>query len=91
MQPVERTANWKRARIFFLTPQVFANDLNRCICPAQDVKCVIVDEAHKALGNHAYCQVGQSVFIITGVRLSFPLKFFLKPRVASQCFGLVLR
>uniref|UniRef100_A0A3P8TME5 Helicase ATP-binding domain-containing protein n=1 Tax=Amphiprion percula TaxID=161767 RepID=A0A3P8TME5_AMPPE len=44
-------------RVFFLTPQVMANDLSRDTCPAQQVKCVVIDEAHKALGNHAYCQV----------------------------------
>ncbi|XP_026194873.1 Fanconi anemia group M protein isoform X2 [Anabas testudineus] len=33
------------------------NDLSRETCPAQQVKCVVIDEAHKALGNHAYCQV----------------------------------
>lgn len=33
------------------------NDLSRDTCPAQQVKCVVIDEAHKALGNHAYSQV----------------------------------
>uniref|UniRef100_A0AAQ4NNH4 Helicase ATP-binding domain-containing protein n=1 Tax=Gasterosteus aculeatus aculeatus TaxID=481459 RepID=A0AAQ4NNH4_GASAC len=48
---------WRTKRVFFLTPQVMANDLSRDTCPAQQVKCVVIDEAHKALGNHAYCQV----------------------------------
>ena len=43
--------------MFFLTPQVFQNDLSRGSCRADDVVCLVVDEAHKALGNHAYCQV----------------------------------
>lgn len=50
--------------MFFLTPQVLVNDLINAICPAADIKCVIVDEAHKALGNHAYCQVESSFCII---------------------------
>uniref|UniRef100_A0A672ZVL9 ATP-dependent RNA helicase FANCM n=1 Tax=Sphaeramia orbicularis TaxID=375764 RepID=A0A672ZVL9_9TELE len=37
--------------------EVMVNDLSRDTCPAQQVKCVVIDEAHKALGNHAYCQV----------------------------------
>ncbi len=37
------------------------NDLSRETCPAQQVKCVVIDEAHKALGNHAYCQVRKPV------------------------------
>ncbi|XP_060031561.1 Fanconi anemia group M protein isoform X2 [Erinaceus europaeus] len=46
-----------RGRVLFLTPQVLANDLARGACPAAAVKCLVVDEAHRALGNHAYCQV----------------------------------
>eukprot|EP00057_Strongylocentrotus_purpuratus_P017531 XP_011672005.1 PREDICTED: LOW QUALITY PROTEIN: Fanconi anemia group M protein [Strongylocentrotus purpuratus] len=57
MHPPERKKSWQVQRVFFLTPQVMTNDLSRRACPATDVKCVIVDEAHKALGNHAYCQV----------------------------------
>ena len=48
---------WKSRRVFFLTPQVMVNDLSRETCPALQVKCVVIDEAHKALGNQAYCQV----------------------------------
>ncbi|XP_042356656.1 Fanconi anemia group M protein [Plectropomus leopardus] len=48
---------WRTKRVFFLTPQVMVNDLSRDSCPAQQVKCVVIDEAHKALGNHAYSQV----------------------------------
>ncbi|XP_077415290.1 Fanconi anemia group M protein [Vanacampus margaritifer] len=48
---------WRSKRVFFLTPQVMMNDLSRDTCPALQVKCVVIDEAHKALGNHAYCQV----------------------------------
>ncbi|KAG7466448.1 hypothetical protein MATL_G00164860 [Megalops atlanticus] len=48
---------WRSRRVFFLTPQVMVNDLSRATCPASQVKCVVIDEAHKAQGNHAYCQV----------------------------------
>ncbi|KAM7375969.1 hypothetical protein PAMP_005723 [Pampus punctatissimus] len=53
----QRQDIWRSKRVFFLTPQVMVNDLSRDTCPAQQVKCVVIDEAHKALGNHAYCQV----------------------------------
>ncbi|KAK7505416.1 hypothetical protein BaRGS_00003161 [Batillaria attramentaria] len=43
MNPTDRQKAWRDRRVFFLTPQ--------------DVKCLVIDEAHKALGNHAYCQV----------------------------------
>ncbi|XP_071963956.1 Fanconi anemia group M protein-like, partial [Antedon mediterranea] len=57
MHPPERKQVWQSRRIFFLTPQVLMNDLSRKACPAHLVKCLVVDEAHKALGNHSYCQV----------------------------------
>uniref|UniRef100_A0A665UZR2 FA complementation group M n=1 Tax=Echeneis naucrates TaxID=173247 RepID=A0A665UZR2_ECHNA len=38
----QRQEMWRSKRVFFLTPQIM---------------CVVIDEAHKALGNHAYCQV----------------------------------
>uniref|UniRef100_A0A3Q3EH87 FA complementation group M n=1 Tax=Labrus bergylta TaxID=56723 RepID=A0A3Q3EH87_9LABR len=53
----QRQEVWRTKRVFFLTPQVMVNDLSRESCPAQQIKCVVIDEAHKALGNHAYCQV----------------------------------
>ncbi|XP_045655282.1 Fanconi anemia group M protein [Ursus americanus] len=48
---------WRSKRVLFLTPQVMVNDLSRGACPAAEIKCLVIDEAHKALGNYAYCQV----------------------------------
>ncbi|ETE64157.1 Fanconi anemia group M protein, partial [Ophiophagus hannah] len=56
-QIVDRKEIWRTRRVFFLTPQIMANDLSRGTCPAAEIKCLVIDEAHKALGNHAYCQV----------------------------------
>uniref|UniRef100_A0A3Q2P0E2 ATP-dependent RNA helicase FANCM n=1 Tax=Fundulus heteroclitus TaxID=8078 RepID=A0A3Q2P0E2_FUNHE len=53
----QRQEVWRAKRVFFLTPQVMVNDLSRDTCPARQIKCVVIDEAHKASGNHAYCQV----------------------------------
>nr|XP_047132068.1 Fanconi anemia group M protein isoform X3 [Hydra vulgaris] len=61
MAPVKRELLWKTKRVFFLTPQVFQNDLGRGSCFAPDVVCLVFDEAHRALGNHAYCQVVKEV------------------------------
>ena len=60
MQPIRRESEWQNKRVFFLTPQVVQNDLGRGSCSAVDIVCVVVDEAHRALGNHAYCQVSLS-------------------------------
>lgn len=43
-----RSALWRRFRIFFLSPQIFYNDLQCGSCPASQVVCVVVDEAHRA-------------------------------------------
>lgn len=57
MAPNKRQSLWRMRRVFFLTPQVLQNDLIRGSCKAEEVVLLVADEAHKALGNHAYCQV----------------------------------
>ena len=37
------------------------NDLSRGLFPAKEVKLLVVDEAHKAQGDYAYCQVARYV------------------------------
>ncbi|CAK9294692.1 unnamed protein product [Gordionus sp. m RMFG-2023] len=59
--PIKRKKLWAQKRVIFLTPQVLANDLINQLCPAHLVKCLVVDEAHRALGNYAYCQVIQEM------------------------------
>ncbi|XP_066197441.1 Fanconi anemia group M protein [Saccopteryx leptura] len=56
-QAFTRKEVWRSKRVLFLTPQVMVNDLSRGACPAAEIKCLVIDEAHKALGNYAYCQV----------------------------------
>ncbi|XP_043487514.1 Fanconi anemia group M protein homolog [Polistes fuscatus] len=51
-----RQIAWLKKRVFFATPQVFHNDLENNIIPSELVKCVVIDEAHKALGKHSYCE-----------------------------------
>ncbi|CAH8462690.1 unnamed protein product [Heterobilharzia americana] len=53
----KRRAIWSSYRVLFLTPQVLMNDLQNDVCPANSIRLLIFDEAHKATGNHAYCQV----------------------------------
>jgi Fanconi anemia group M protein len=55
--PKKREELWRTKSVFFLTPQVMTSDLGRGVCPAEKVRCIVVDEAHKALGQHAYAQV----------------------------------
>merc|ERR1719341_1921902 len=52
---------WTSKRVFFLTPQVMGNDLSRGLFPAKEVKLLVVDEAHKAQGDYAYCLVAREL------------------------------
>lgn len=48
---------WNKKRVFFITPQVLQNDLSILSELGLEIKCLVIDEAHKAKGNHAYCEV----------------------------------
>jgi Fanconi anemia group M protein len=47
--------------VFFLTPQVISNDILRGNVDVNLIKCVVIDEAHKALGEYAFCKVIESI------------------------------
>ncbi|KAG1228252.1 hypothetical protein G6F68_007512 [Rhizopus microsporus] len=55
--PAARRDLWKKKRVFFATPQTVQKDIISNTCPAEQVVCVVVDEAHKATGNYAYSEV----------------------------------
>lgn len=59
--PAERVSLWGEKRVFFLTAQVVANDIEHKICPAAAIRCLVFDEAHRAQKRHAYCQVIEAV------------------------------
>lgn len=50
-------------RVFFITPQVLQNDLTLIPELGKQIKCVVIDEAHKAKGNHAYCEVLRQIVV----------------------------
>ena len=37
--------------------QIVSNDLSRGLFPARDLRLLVVDEAHRAQGDYAYCHV----------------------------------
>ncbi|KAL4718441.1 hypothetical protein ACJJTC_016433 [Scirpophaga incertulas] len=57
MQVNTRKMHWQSKRVFFATPQVIYNDIKSGICPAEKIRCLVIDEAHRARGNYAYCQI----------------------------------
>ena len=56
--PKKRQKIWDSATIVVATPQVVRNDVQNGLTHLRDVALLIVDEAHRATGNHAMAQVG---------------------------------
>ena len=56
--PKKRQIVWDTATIVVATPQVVRNDVQNGLTHLGDVALLIVDEAHRATGNHAMAQVG---------------------------------
>lgn len=52
---------WQSKRLFFATPQVIQNDITDPSFPTSTIKLIIVDEAHKAKGKYAYCEVIRAI------------------------------
>jgi len=53
----QRQREYCTSRIFFMTPQTLANDLEAGIIQEKNITCIVFDEAHKATGNYAYCRI----------------------------------
>lgn len=58
-QRAKRGQIWDEKRVFFATPQVIENDLENYSLPARQVKCLVIDEAHRAQGSYAYVKIVQ--------------------------------
>lgn len=54
---LKRQTFWETKRVFFATPQVIENDLANNLLPSKSVKCIVIDEAHKAQGGYAYVNI----------------------------------
>ncbi|CDO55501.1 similar to Saccharomyces cerevisiae YIR002C MPH1 3'-5' DNA helicase involved in error-free bypass of DNA lesions [Geotrichum candidum] len=57
MTPIMREEEWATKRVFFATPQTVDNDLKRGVVDPKSIACIVIDEAHRATGNHAYVGV----------------------------------
>lgn len=62
-QRKNRTGLWQSKRVFYVTPQVVLADINspEQNFPINEVKLVVVDEAHKAKGRYAYTEVIKAI------------------------------
>uniref|UniRef100_A0A8D9AQ95 Fanconi anemia group M protein n=1 Tax=Cacopsylla melanoneura TaxID=428564 RepID=A0A8D9AQ95_9HEMI len=56
-----RKKEWNEKRVFYVTPQTIDNDLKSGVFNPEHLKCLVIDEAHRATKNYAYCQVVQQL------------------------------
>jgi Fanconi anemia group M protein len=59
ISPARRAELFEDNRVVFSTPQGMRNDLEEGRISLDDVGLVIVDEAHRAVGDYAYVDIGQ--------------------------------
>ena len=53
----DRAEYYKEGRVFFMTPQTLENDIDDKLVDCQKIVLLVVDEAHRALKDYAYCNV----------------------------------
>ncbi|XP_037947828.1 Fanconi anemia group M protein [Teleopsis dalmanni] len=60
-----RAELWRTKRVFFATPHVVQSDIftegNSSEFPFEQIKLVVIDEAHKAKGRYAYTEVVRAI------------------------------
>ncbi|MBU0461627.1 MAG: DEAD/DEAH box helicase [Nanoarchaeota archaeon] len=54
VSPEKRAELWKKAQIFFSTPQGMENDIINEKIKLEEVSLIIFDEAHRSVGDYAY-------------------------------------
>ncbi|XP_057851783.1 DEAD-box ATP-dependent RNA helicase FANCM [Cryptomeria japonica] len=64
MNPAQRLGFWQSKRVFFVTPQVLEKDIQSGSCLVKELVCFVVDEAHRAMGNYAYCVVVREIMAV---------------------------
>ncbi|SPN97572.1 related to RNA helicase MPH1 [Cephalotrichum gorgonifer] len=57
VSPGLRAEEWGEKRVFFMTPQTLHNDLCSGFADPKRIVLLVVDEAHRAVGEYAYAKV----------------------------------
>jgi Fanconi anemia group M protein len=57
-----RAELWNEKRVFYCTPQTIQFDLEALRCNPDYFVCVVLDEAHRATGNHSYVTIVNRLF-----------------------------
>ncbi|EGX92108.1 helicase C-terminal domain protein [Cordyceps militaris CM01] len=61
IQPVLREEEWQKRRVFFMTPQTLLNDLSHGYADPKSICLIVIDEAHRAVGEYAYAKVAKLI------------------------------
>jgi Fanconi anemia group M protein len=56
----KRLDEWNAGQVCIMTPQTFENDVKAGALPLEDVSLVIMDEAHRAVGDYAYTWIAKA-------------------------------
>lgn len=59
--PVLRVDEWAQRRVFFMTPQTLLNDLSHGYADPKSIALVVIDEAHRSVGEYAYAKVAKFI------------------------------
>ncbi|KAL7932798.1 P-loop containing nucleoside triphosphate hydrolase protein [Trichoderma chlorosporum] len=54
--PALRSDEWEKRRVFFMTPQTLLNDLSHGYADPKSISLIVIDEAHRAVGEYAYAK-----------------------------------
>ncbi|XP_045830757.1 DEAD-box ATP-dependent RNA helicase FANCM isoform X1 [Trifolium pratense] len=64
LSPPKRARLWKTKRVFFVTPQVLEKDIQSGKCLVKYLVCLVIDEAHRAMGNYSYCEAVRELMAV---------------------------
>ncbi|PHH87822.1 hypothetical protein CDD83_8366 [Cordyceps sp. RAO-2017] len=59
--PALRVEEWQTRRVFFMTPQTLLNDLSHGYADPKSIALLVIDEAHRAVGEYAYAKVAKLI------------------------------
>lgn len=57
--PGKRSEMWTSGRLIVSTPQVAANDIRSGMVDLSEIDLTVFDEAHRAVGDYAYVEIGK--------------------------------
>lgn len=59
--PALRVDEWQKRRVFFMTPQTLLNDISHGYADPKSIALLVIDEAHRAVGEYAYAKVAKMI------------------------------